>query len=247
MADLEERSKVGGLGFRLGGFQFSAAVTDRMIDDVFRLRFQSYIKDYRMAPAADFPDQKHADPYDAHALHALAQDEKGNAVGTVRMVLNSPAGFQCLDAAAPEHRAKLGGSKKIVEISRLALAQPFAGAYGDVWSALLSVPLPPMPAPVEPYTPRDRRRGAVILLGLFRMVYRLSQRLRITGWCFMAHPSVAAVYTRHGAPMHALGPVVASLGQRAAHLVRFQEMERYLFDFNRIRAVAMDLKSYNQS
>ena len=47
--------------------------------------------------------------------------------------------------------------------------------------------------------------------------------------------------------MHALGPVVASLGQRAAHLVRFQEMERYLFDFNRIRAVAMDLKSYNQS
>jgi hypothetical protein len=112
MADLVERSKVGGLGFRLGGFQFSAAVTDRMIDDVFRLRFQSYINDYRMAPVSDFPDQKHVDPYDAHSLHALAQDGEGRAVGTVRMVLNSPAGFQCLDAAGPEHRAKLSGSKK---------------------------------------------------------------------------------------------------------------------------------------
>jgi hypothetical protein len=85
------------------------------------------------------------------------------------------------------------------------------------------------------------------LLGLFRMVYRLSQRLRVTGWCFMAHPAVAAVYTRHGAPMHALGPAVPSLGQRAPHLVRFQEMERYLFDFNRIRMVAKDLKSHIHS
>lgn len=243
---MDERSRVAGLGFRLGGFQFTAATTEQTMDNVFRLRFQSYVQDFHMAPAADFPDQKHLDPYDVHALHALAQDEKGRPVGTVRMVLNSPSGFQCLDAAAPEHRAKLGGSKKIVEISRLALAQPFAGAYGDVWSALLSVPLPPVPAPAVPYTPRDRRRGAVILLGLFRMVYRMSQRLRITGWCFLAYPAVAAVYTRHGAPMHALGPVAPSLGQRAPHLVRFQEMERYLFDFPRIRAVAEDLKIQNR-
>lgn len=231
------------MGFRLGGFQFSAAVTDRSIDEVYRLRFQSYIQDYRMAPAGDFPDQKHVDPYDAQSLHALAQDEKGRPVGTVRMVLNSSAGFQCLDAASPEHRAKLIGSKKIVEISRLALAQPFAGAYGDVWSALLSVPLPTGSAPTVPYTQRDRRRGAVILLGLFRVIYRMSQRLRVTGWCFMAFPAVAAVYTRHGAPMHALGPTNASLGHRAPHLMRFQEMERYLFDFTRIRAVAADLKT----
>ncbi|MBL0058503.1 MAG: GNAT family N-acetyltransferase [Elusimicrobia bacterium] len=239
---LQERALVEGLSFRLGGFHFTVATTEDLLEKVYGLRYQSYVKDYRFAPEADFPDGRHTDRYDPGSIHAVALDSEGNAVGTVRLVLNSPLGFQCLGAASEEHQVKLASSKKVAELSRLALANPYAGAFADVWSALLSMPVPLPVPPGKPSAPRrDRRRGAVILLGLFRMLYRVSKRLRLTGWCFMCNPATAAVYVRHGVPMNQLGPVVDRVGNRASHLARFHEIEHHLLNFDRIRAVALDL------
>jgi hypothetical protein len=46
------------------------------------------------------------------------------------------------------------------------------------------------------------------------MLYRVSKRLRLTGWCFMCNPTTAAVYVRHGVSLTQLGPVVDPVGNR---------------------------------
>lgn len=243
---VQERDLVQGLDFRLGGFQFTAATSNELLDKVYRLRYKSYVQDIKVADPTLFPGQRHVDPQDSWSIHALALDNEDNAVGTLRLVLNSQIGFQTLEAASPEQRAKLAASRKLAELSRLALADPYARASADIWSALMSIPIPPFALSLteRPLAPGDRRRGAILLLGLFRLLYRISKRLRLSAWCFMGHPDAAAIYAKHGVSLHQIGPMVTEpAGSRAAHLVHFHEIEKHLLNFNQIRAVSQELIS----
>lgn len=243
---VQERELVNGLEFRLGGFQFAAATTSELLDQVYRLRYRAYVRDIKVADPTLFPGEKHTDPQDSWSIHAVALDPTGAAVGTIRLVLNSQVGFQTLEAASEDQRIKLVSSRKIAELSRLALGDPYARASADIWSALMSIPIPTFSASAEerPLAPGDRRKGAILLLGLFRLLYRISKRLRLSAWCFMGHPEAATVYTKHGVPMHQIGPLVKEpVGTRAAHMVNFHEIEKHLLNFGQIKAVSQELMS----
>lgn len=246
---VQERELVNGLEFRLGGFQFAAATSSETLDAVYRLRYQAYVRDIKVADPTLFPNEKHTDPQDSWAIHAVALNPEGAAVATIRLVLNSQVGFQTLEAASEDQRIKLASSRKIAELSRLALADPYARASADIWSALMSIPIPPFSAVAEkrPLAPGDRRRGAILLLGLFRLLYRISKRLRLSAWCFMGRPEAAAIYTKHGVAMHQIGPLVKDpVGARAAHLVNFHEIEKHLLNFGQIKRVSQELMSQRQ-
>ncbi len=241
---VQERDLVKGLDFRLGGFQFTAATSGELLDKVYRLRYKSYVQDIKVADPTLFPGERHVDPQDAWAIHGLALDKENNAVGTLRLVLNSQIGFQTLEAASPEQQKKLAASRKIAELSRLALADPYARASVDIWSALMSIQIPPFSATTKelPLAPGDRRKGAILLLGLFRLLYRISKRLRLSAWCFMGDPDAVAVYAKHGVVMHEIGPVINEpVGARAAHLVNFHEIEKHLLNFGKIKMVGQEL------
>jgi N-acyl amino acid synthase of PEP-CTERM/exosortase system len=241
---VQERELVTGLDFRLGGFHFTAATTSDLLESVYRLRYKAYVQDIKVADPTLFPRQRHIDPQDSWAIHALALDNKRNAVGTIRLVLNSQIGFQTLEAADPDQRTKIAASRKIAELSRLALADPYARASADIWSALMSIPIPPFALSGEdhPLAPGDRRRGAILLLGLFRLLYRISKRLRLSAWCFMGHPDAAAVYAKRGVSLHQIGPLIQeSVGARAAHMVNFHEIEKHLLNFGQIKSVSQEL------
>lgn len=233
---VREESLAEGETFRLGGTTFGVAVTPAVVGRVYRLRHRVYVEDFElMPPAVDGLDR---DPFDGWSLHVTANDADGRLVGTVRLVLNSPLGLPCLEKARPEERNRLLSSKKVAELSRLALVAPYGVAFADVLAYLLSMPL----VPRGPFVlnPGDRRRAAVITLGLFRMLYRMSKKLRLSGWVTLAHGETIALLSRHGIHPEILGPEDVSKDHRQPVLLRLADLEGPLTDFARIRAFSKD-------
>jgi hypothetical protein len=222
--------------FHLSGFDFFVATEGAVLDQVIQLsrKVVPWSPEVRNVKAGRNPFE---DIYDPWSIHMAATTHDGQVVGSFRLTLNSPIGLPSLEAARPEEQGRLGASKKVAELSRLALAQPFAGAFVDVWSTLLSFPFP---QPPEAPTQRTRKQAAMVTLGLFRLLYRISKSLRLTGWLSMLRPDTAEVLTHHGFVLRPIGPP-ADAGGRAPHLFGFREYEKSLFRFRNIQAVAADL------
>jgi phosphatidylethanolamine/phosphatidyl-N-methylethanolamine N-methyltransferase len=77
--------------FEMNGYRFLSADSREDLEKVLRLRYQVYCIEL-----SDVPDNQSGlerDAYDEYAMHFLAIDEKGSAVGTMRFVHNNPKGF----------------------------------------------------------------------------------------------------------------------------------------------------------
>jgi N-acyl amino acid synthase of PEP-CTERM/exosortase system len=235
---IQERALAERENFRLGGFRFGVASEDEKLDQVFELRHRSYTEDFTLIPADSFPDKRERDVYDPWSLHAVAMDSDDRLVGTARLVLNTSLGLPSLESADPEERLRLSSTKKVAELSRLALAKPYGHAFADVLSFVLSLPL--RPSSRLETGPMDRRRAAVITLGLFRMLYRISKTLRLSGWCILADAKMIDLLSRRQIRPELLGPENKNLGNRRPILLRFSDLETHLTDFSKIRAFAKD-------
>lgn len=72
-------------------FEVVPANTDKLREDVFRLRYQVYVEESGFEKAEDHPGGLERDAYDDHSRHALLIHRKsGLAVGAVRVVLPVP-------------------------------------------------------------------------------------------------------------------------------------------------------------
>ncbi|MBL0059231.1 MAG: PEP-CTERM/exosortase system-associated acyltransferase [Elusimicrobia bacterium] len=234
----QERALAEKESFRLGGFRFGVASEDERLDQVFQLRHRSYAEDFALIPSDSFPDKRERDVYDPWSLHAVAMDSGDRLVGTARLVLNTSLGIQSLESADPQERLRLSSTKKVAELSRLALAKPYGQAFADVLSVVLSIPLGPCSA--GSMGPSDRRRAAVITLGLFRLLYRISKTIRLSGWCLLADDKMIDLLSRHQIHPELLGPENKTLGNRRPILLRFSDLETHLTNFSKIRAFARD-------
>ncbi|MBK8576338.1 MAG: PEP-CTERM/exosortase system-associated acyltransferase [Elusimicrobia bacterium] len=121
---LQERALSEGESFRLGGYTFEIAATEEKVNQVFQLRYRSYAEDFQLIDPILLPERRERDLYDPWSLHAVAFDGGNQMVGTVRLVLNSSLGLPCLEAADADEKNRLASSKKVAELSRLALAHP---------------------------------------------------------------------------------------------------------------------------
>jgi len=223
-------------GFHLAGFDFTVATAPEQLREIYELRrrIAPWAHQVRLRKPGGGPL---ADPYDPWSIHAAATDRAGRVVGSFRLTLNSPIGLASLEAARPDEQRRLEKSKKVAELSGLTLAQPYAGAFVDVWSALLSYPLP---AAGDAPTSHQRHQGAVLILGLFRLLYRISKTLRLTGWLTLLRADAAEVLTQNGFTLRSLGAPVDPAG-RSPHFLAFSESEKSLFQVKNIRGAARDL------
>jgi ubiquinone/menaquinone biosynthesis C-methylase UbiE/N-acyl-L-homoserine lactone synthetase len=77
--------------FEMNGFKFLSADSREDLEKVLRLRYQVYCIELNDVPKNQ--GELERDAYDEYAMHFLAVDEKGRAVGTMRFVHNNPKGF----------------------------------------------------------------------------------------------------------------------------------------------------------
>ncbi len=80
----------------------------------------------------------------------------------------------------------------------------------------------------------------MITLGLFRMLYRISKKLRLSGWVLLAHGETIALLERQGLRPELLGPVDETKDHRQPVLLRLGDLEAHLTDFSRIRSFSRD-------
>lgn len=222
--------------FHLAGFDFTVATEESVRRQIYELRRRivPWAPQTRLLQPGRGPLM---DVHDPGSVHGAATDKTGRVVGSFRLILNSPSGLPALEAARPEERQRLEKSRKIAELSGLCLAQPYASAFADVWSALLSYPVA---APRDTPTSHQRHQGAVLILGLFRLLYRISKSLRLSGWVMLMRADAAAALTRNGYTLRALGSPVDGAG-RSPYFLQFIESEHSLFSVKNIRGAAADL------
>jgi len=77
--------------FEMSGYRFLSAESREDLEKVWRLRYQVYCLELGFEP--ENQSGLETDMYDEYAMHFLAVDEKGRAVGTMRFVHNNPKGF----------------------------------------------------------------------------------------------------------------------------------------------------------
>jgi N-acyl-L-homoserine lactone synthetase len=96
----------------------------RLLDQSYRLRYQVYCVERGFLDAADYPDGREIDEFDAHSLHLGVFDSDDHMIGTARLIKPSPLGFPMLRHCAffPE---VMPSSVAPVEVSRLAISRKY--------------------------------------------------------------------------------------------------------------------------
>jgi hypothetical protein len=189
--------------FDLAGFRFTVADEDTVWDHLSHLWRED---------DGGVPDSQ--DPF-AIALGAF--DTAESPAGTIRMTLNSPYGLPLLALADRVHRPVLEGSRKVAELSVLSLSKH----YMAWWDSFRAGGCDPAPG--------SRRRLLLLLLGLLRMVYRVSKHLRVTTWLVLLDTATTRTLNAHGVMAVPIGPVCDSQG-RAPHKIRLKEVEPALLN-----------------
>ena len=193
---------------------------DEIPDALFRLRYEVYCMECAFLSADPALDGKECDDYDHCSTHFAAYTEDDDLVGTVRLVTPAarrayPFELHCTtfpDFCMPP-RLKCG------EVSRLAVKRTHRRRRAD---SVLGMP---------GFAPQRRndlaRAGAaspMLLLGMYREMYRHSRALGIRYWFAAMERSLAYSLKRMGFRFDAIGPVADYYGKVTPYVLDLGEL-----------------------
>ncbi len=170
---------------------------EQVPDELFRLRYEVYCKERGYLPADPALGGRERDEYDACSTHFAAYSEQQTLVGTVRLVTPPaqrvyPFERHCVtfDAFRMPPRAKCA------EVSRLAVARSHRRRRGDSVQGV----------PGYGGQRHDDRASPMLLLGMYREMYRHSRSQGIRYWFAAMERALAHSLTRMGFTFDAIGP-----------------------------------------
>ncbi|MCL6472536.1 MAG: GNAT family N-acetyltransferase [Firmicutes bacterium] len=69
------------------------ALSKKDKEQIFALRYRVFCEEKEYISLSSSEDCLESDEFDQHAIHFIALDEKENAIGSIRLILDSPTGF----------------------------------------------------------------------------------------------------------------------------------------------------------
>jgi N-acyl amino acid synthase of PEP-CTERM/exosortase system len=120
-------------------FQIVLADTNKLVQEVFRLRYRVYCEELHYENSEAFPDGMEKDNYDRRAVYCLLKHRASNRfVGCIRVLLSDPeqieAKFpfeQFLNTSSQNFDFTALPRQRICEVSRLAIISEFRRHKGD--------------------------------------------------------------------------------------------------------------------
>jgi len=94
-----------------------------LVEWVYRVRYQVYCIECGFENPTNYPHGMEWDKYDPFSIHFIALNEHGEAVGTVRLIMDSPLGFPIEEHCQIDSRLELSHRSRTAEISRLAVTK----------------------------------------------------------------------------------------------------------------------------
>jgi len=189
---------------------------------IFKLRYEVYCIECAFLPAAEAAGGMEIDEYETASVHFAAYSADETLIGTARLV-QPPAAqpyplerhCRLFDGARMPPRAQTG------EISRLVVRKGYRRRRAD---SLLGVPgIEPLPAGAAERRHGERRGDSPMLLfGIYREMFRHSQRSGIRYWLAAMERSLAHSLVRLGFDFEAIGPQTDYYGTVAPYQLDLQ-------------------------
>lgn len=200
--------------------------------EIARLRYEVYCAECNYLDQSEYESGLEADHFDERSVHMAAQSLEGLVVGTVRLVLASPA----QDFPFEEHCSlypdfKFPPREQSGEISRLIVKKSFRRRTGDSLqgvskefqekgSAVAVVPQ------TKTITGKNRRTSSpLIMLGMYREMYRFSRKNGIRYWYAAMEKGLANLLDRMGFHFVPVGPETDYYGPVTTYVADLRELE----------------------
>ena len=179
---------------------------------IYALRYQVYCKEWGFERPEDHPGGLEMDEFDPHSVHFIETFDDDRIIGTVRIILDSPAGFPIERHCKPDIDLKRLNRQRIGEISRLAISKGVRRRSEDSF-IYKSEPEGPLEQPVE-----DRRSRQLFIMNLYKCIYTESKRLGITHWIAVMSKGLYLILKRAGIEFSPIGAEVYYHGWRTPYI-----------------------------
>lgn len=225
-------------------FNFSKVLRGNMesfiLKEIYRLRYEVYCLECAYLKPQDADQGLETDAYDDCSIHFAAYTLDHTIVGTVRLVQPRPK--QCypfeehckvFDEFTPPARAQAS------EISRLVVRKTFRRRRGDSLEGISSdFARQGTTASIQPPASQVEKRGnsPLLLLGMYREMYRHSRANGVRYWYAAMERSLARSLEKMGFKFLPIGPQVDYYGPVTPHMVDLNDLNERLRKENKFLA-----------
>ena len=222
------------VGFKYGAIE-SAHASTVQLHDIYKLRYQVYINEWRFERPEDHPSGKETDEYDKHSVHFYASTEdEDQLTGTVRIILASELGFPIekhFDVVDKLAGLSIG---QIGEISRLAVSKEYRRRIVDrIIFGRQGIQSQKDGLYREVASNKRRKCEHEIVRGLYLSIYQESKARGLTHWYAVMARGLYIVLSRWGITFQQIGPEKDYHGVRAPYLVSIKDIEKTLLSITK--------------
>jgi N-acyl amino acid synthase of PEP-CTERM/exosortase system len=225
-------------------FDFSKVLRGNMesfiLKEIYRLRYEVYCLECAYLEAKDFDEGLETDEFDDCSIHFAAYTLQRDIVGTVRLVMpgegqDYPFQGHCKvfdDFTLPPRVTA-------AEISRLVVRKTFRRRRGDSMEGISKDFVEKgTTASIKPPAASREKRGnsPLLLLGMYREMYRHSRANGIRYWYAAMERSLARSLEKMGFKFMPIGPQVDYYGPVTPHMVDLNDLNERLRKENRFLA-----------
>ena len=214
-------------------------------NDIFKLRHDVYCIECAFLNPEDYFDGMEFDDYDDCSMHFAAYTMDESLIGTVRLVQPQaprPFPFELHCTTFPGF--KMPPRELCGEVSRLAVKRSHRRRRAD---SVIGIPglMPPNQAgdvPLNPAIERRDRTSPMLLLGMYREMYRHSRQQGVRYWFAAMERSLAYSLERMGFRFEPIGPVADYYGAVTPYMLNLAELTVKLAETNPTLAAWFDEK-----
>lgn len=211
-----------------------------VLREIRKLRYEVYCLECEFLDATSFEEEQETDEYDDCSVHIATYTLDRNIIGTVRLVQpDSGQAFPFESHCEVFPTFRMPPSGEAAEISRLVVRKTFRRRRGDSMHGVSKDFLVKgSPASIRPRSVSGDQRGdsPLLLLGMYREMYRHSRRNGIRYWYAAMERSLARSLEKMGFKFVAIGPQVDYYGPVTPYMVDLNDLEERLTKENKFLA-----------
>lgn len=209
--------------------------------EIFRLRFEVYCLERHFLDAHQFSEGLESDEYDNASIHFAAFAKESGIVGTVRLIQPQEGQLYPWEKhCRPFPEFEYPSRHTAAEISRLVVRKNYRRRCGDSKEGIPKEYADKEAvmhcAPTSTSLSNKRFNSPLLLLGMYREMYRYSRQNGIRYWYAAMERSLARSLGRMGFEFVPIGPQVDYYGPVTPHMVDIHELNQKLEKENKILA-----------
>lgn len=211
-----------------------------LLQEIFKLRYEVYCLECQYLPAEEFQNGLESDEFDPCSIHFAAFTQHEQIVGTVRLVQPEPSQSYPFEGhCSVFDDYSMPPREQAAEISRLVVRKTHRRRRGDSMQGISKDFVEKGDTnSIQPHKADKRRSGnsPLLLLGLYREMYRYSRRNGIRYWYAAMERSLARSLDKMGFRFVPIGPQTDYYGPVTPFIVDLDELNERLHRENRFLA-----------